>query len=80
MKQTTAAAFKKHQTVGCDPDVLQMACQRVQQVLGCSEERAFDLLYGAAAAQGGGLYELARILTRAHDVTPYLRALEKFRN
>ena len=61
-----------------DPKVVQAACDRLQQVLGCSEERAFDLLYGAAASQGGGLYELASIIAHAIYPLAYVEALQKY--
>ncbi len=57
---------------------MQTACTRLEQELGCSTERALDLLYGAANSQGGGLYELAGIIARARDVKPYVHALQKF--
>ncbi len=61
-----------------DPKVVQAACDRLQEALGCSEERAFDLLYGAAASQGGGLYELASIIAHAIHPLAYVEALEKY--
>ncbi len=61
-----------------DPAVMQTACRRLEQELGCSTERAFDLLYGCANSQGGGLYELASIIAHARDVKPYVNALEKY--
>lgn len=62
-----------------DPAVMQTACRRLEQELGCSTERALDLLYGCASSQGGGLYELASIIARANDVRPYANALDKYR-
>jgi hypothetical protein len=41
--------------------------------MGCSRERAFDLLYGAAASRGGELYELARLIAQASDAKPYVQ-------
>ncbi len=70
---------RKRQVESVDPAIMDTACRRLEQELGCSEERAFNLLYGAAASQGGGLYELARIIARANDVKPYINALEKYR-
>jgi hypothetical protein len=71
--------MKKRQAEKVDPAVMDTACRRLEAELGCSEERALNLLYGAAASQGGGLYELAHIIARAIDVKPYINALEKFR-
>ncbi len=70
---------KKRHVEQVDPTVMDTACRRLEQELGCSEERALNLLYGAAASQGGGLYELAHIIARANDVKPYINALEKYR-
>jgi hypothetical protein len=73
--------MQRRQSSGAAADtaVLHTACRRLERELGCSSERAFDLLYGAASSQGGGLYELAGIIARASDVKPYVLALEKYR-
>ncbi len=71
--------YRKRHVEPVDPTIMDTACRRLEQELGCSEERALNLLYGAAASQGGGLYELAHIIARANDVRPYINALEKYR-
>ncbi len=46
-----------------DPGVLDTACRRLKNELGCSDERAFDLLYGwAADAEGKPVYGLAQVV------------------
>ncbi len=61
-----------------NPEDIHVACRRIQESLGCTEERALDLLYGIAVSQGGGLYELAHILAQSRNPGPYVQALERY--
>ncbi len=46
-----------------DPGVLDTACRRLKNELGCSDERAFDLLYGwACGSEGKPTYGLAQVV------------------
>ncbi len=52
-----------------DPGVLDTACRRVKEELGCSDEQAFDLLYGwACNCKDAHVYGLAQMATRRNCV------------
>jgi hypothetical protein len=78
LKEPVMRTPKSRTAEPIEPAVVDTACHRLEQAMGCTYERAFDLLYGAAASQGGGLYQLARIVSRASDVKPFVRERGKF--
>lgn len=60
-----------------NPADIDVACDRLRDMLGCSQESALDLLYGIAVSNGGGLYELAHIVAHTGDPRPYVEALHQ---
>ncbi len=60
-----------------DSGVLDTACRRLKEELGCSDERAFDLLYGwAADCKDKPVYGLAQVVARGNCLE-YLRKTHK---
>ncbi len=46
-----------------EPGVLDTACRRIREELGCSDERAFDLLYGwVESSQNAPCHGLAQVV------------------
>lgn len=60
------------------PGVLDTACRQLRQELGCSDERAFEILYGwAETCKNAQAFGLTHIVTRVATLAVLRKDLKK---
>ncbi len=68
----------RRQARNTDPGVLDTACRQLKQQLGCSDEQAFELLYGwAETCKGTQAFGLTQMVTRGAALDVFWKKWKK---